>query len=123
MRFALATATALTLGFTIGSAASGETAPGGAQMFKQRCQSCHTVAPGAKGLMGPNLSGVFGRKAGSSAFSYSPAMKASGITWTKDSLDKFLSGPSKMVPGSRMPMSVPDPAQRKAIIAYLAGGS
>lgn len=98
-------------------------APSGADLFKQKCQACHTIAPGAKGLMGPNLAGIVGSKAGSSAFAYSAALKASGITWDKQKLDQYLAGPTKMIPGVRMPMSVPDADQRQAIITFLAGVS
>ncbi|MDO6414050.1 c-type cytochrome [Sphingomonas sp. BIUV-7] len=105
------------------SIASAQTAPTGEQLFKQRCQACHTIAPGAKGMMGPNLAGIVGAKAGSSAYAYSPALKGSGITWDKQKLDQYLAGPSKMIPGVRMPMSVPDAAQRQAIIAFLAAHS
>jgi cytochrome c len=69
---------------------------------------------------GPNLHGILGRKAASDAkFNYSPALRQSGIVWTEESLDAFLSAPTKTVPGTRMVMAVSDPAQRKAIIDYL----
>jgi cytochrome c len=40
--------------------------------------------------------------------------------WNRGNLDRFLSGPSKLVPGTRMAILVPDPQQRAAIIDYLA---
>jgi cytochrome c len=89
----------------------------GDQIFKQRCQMCHAAAPG---LMAPSLKGVVGRKAGATQFSYSSALKAAKLSWTKENLDKFLAAPTKLVPGTRMVISVSDPAQRKAVIAYLA---
>lgn len=92
----------------------------GAALFKQRCSICHTVAPGAKSGMGPNLAGLVGRPAASTTFAYSPALKKSGLKWDKDTLDKFLSGPSKLVPGTRMVISVPDAKQRAVLVAYLA---
>lgn len=92
----------------------------GDQLFKQRCQACHAIKPGASALLGPNLAGVVGRKAGSTDFRYSPALKATNIKWNVASLDQFLTKPSKLVPGTRMVLSVTDPAQRKAIIDYLA---
>lgn len=80
---------------------------------------CHTTAPGQKAGLGPNLAGLNGRKAASTAFLYSPALKASGIKWDKTTLDTFLQGPSKMVPGTRMAVSVTNPAERAALINYL----
>jgi cytochrome c len=92
---------------------------GGASLYKQRCQSCHAVGPGAASPMGPNLAGVIGRKAGAADYRYSPALKAAGITWTRASLDTYLAGPTKMVPGTRMAVTVADAGQRAELITYL----
>lgn len=89
----------------------------GAQQFKQRCAMCH--AGSAVGSMGPSLAKVSGRKAGSGTFRYSPALKASNIVWNKTTLDKYIAGPSKMVPGTRMTVNVSDATQRAALVAYL----
>ena len=94
--------------------------PDGAQAFKQRCQVCHSATAAKSTPLGPNLAGVVGRKAATATFAYSPALKASKLTWTKASLDKYLAAPMKMVPGTRMVVSVPDPAQRAALIDFLA---
>jgi cytochrome c len=93
----------------------------GEQLFRQRCQSCHTVTPnGTPGPIGPNLRGVVGRQAASTGFkNYTPALKAAKITWTKEKLDQYLSGPARMVPGTRMVISVSDAKQRADLIAYL----
>lgn len=70
--------------------------------------------------MGPNLHGLFGRKAGAVAgFNYSPALKASGIVWDATALDRYLAAPTEAVPGTRMVVRVTDPARRAALIAYL----
>lgn len=71
--------------------------------------------------MGPNLHGLFGRKAGTVAGfkTYSPALKASGIVWDAKSLDQYLAAPTTKVPGTRMVVKVSDPARRAALIAYL----
>ncbi len=103
------------------ASAPAQTAPSGAQAFNV-CRACHTLPKGGKNGLGPNLGGLFGRKAGSVAgFNYSPALKASTLRWDDTSLNEYLASPMKKVPGSRMPISVPDPAKRAAIIAYLRG--
>ncbi|MET3828001.1 MULTISPECIES: c-type cytochrome [Sphingomonas] len=84
------------------------------------CRACHTVQKDAKSGIGPNLHGVVGRPAASLAgFNYSPALKASKLRWDEKTLDEYLAGPSKKVPGTRMPIATPDPAKRAALIAYL----
>ena len=92
----------------------------GAQVFGT-CRACHMLQAGAKSGLGPNLNGLFGRKAGSLAeYNYSPALKASGIVWNAQSLDQFLASPGTKVPGTRMVIKVTDPAKRAALIAYLS---
>lgn len=82
------------------------------------CRSCHSVRPGENGI-GPTLHGIYGRRAASQDFAYSPALKASGLTWDEPTLDEWLKGPMKLVPGTRMVMGIPDSRQRAAVIEYL----
>ena len=90
----------------------------GAALFEDRCAMCHVAAGGGQG---PSLAGVYGRKAGSLAvFHYTPALKASGLTWSAAELDRFLGGPGKAIPGTAMSVTLPDPRQRADLIAYLA---
>jgi cytochrome c len=91
----------------------------GEKLFKQRCQSCHSVTPGKNSPAGPSLIGILGRASGSTDFRYSTAMKGAGITWDAATLDQFLAAPAKLVPGTRMSIAVPNVDQRSAIIAYL----
>jgi cytochrome c len=91
----------------------------GATLFRARCGSCHSVAPGAKG-QGPNLAGVIGRRAATQAgYTYSRGMLAANRAWSPTTLDAFLTAPARAVPGTRMMASVTNPADRAAVIAYL----
>ncbi len=92
----------------------------GAKIF-QRCAMCHTDDQGAGNRIGPNLFDVVGRKAASlSNFSYSSALKSSGITWTDDKLKEWVSGPQKVVPGTRMTFpGLSNQTQVNDLIAYL----
>jgi cytochrome c len=102
-----------------GMATSATAAPSGQAVFEQRCAICHALQP-APGKMGPPLAGVVGRKAGTVAgFAYSSALKASGVTWTADTLDAFVKAPGKTVPGTKMLLGAPDAEQRAAVIQYL----
>ena len=93
----------------------------GAALFKQRCAACHVSEAGATPMAGPNLFGVVKRKAASTSFAnYSDALKASGLTWTPAEIDAFLTAPNKKVPGTRMVISVPAPADRADLVAYLS---
>ncbi len=100
--------------------ASAQTAADGEGSFKQMCQACHVVGAGQRPTIAPNLRAVVGRKAGSTAYTYSPALKSSGLVWTAKNLDAFLTAPTKMVLGTRMMMAIPDANKRKGVIAYLA---
>ena len=99
--------------FADGDAARGE------KRFEE-CVACHALEKG-KESVGPDLHGVFGRKAGEVAdFRYSPALKRSGITWSAQTLDTYLADPQKAVPGNRMPYAgLADANERADLIAYL----
>lgn len=107
------------LAASVTAPAHAQNAGAGAAMFKQQCQMCHVNTAGAKGFAAPNLFGVVGRKAASTPFAYSAALKASGKTWDAKTLDTFLTAPGKLVPGTRMAVSIPDPKKRADMIAYL----
>jgi cytochrome c len=104
--------------------ASGDGAPiglHGKRLFL-RCASCHDISDSGVSRIGPNLKGVVGRKAGSfPGYSYSPAMKATDFVWTEAILDRWLTDPNTVVPGTSMAFGgLPKPEDRAAIIAYLA---
>jgi nitrite reductase (NO-forming) len=79
------------------SASPGE-AEVGRQVYK-KCQACHSLEPGKNGV-GPSLAGIIGKKAASvDNYNYSPAMKASNLTWDVATLNKYLLDPQKAMPG------------------------
>jgi len=84
------------------------------------CKACHSVEPGKNGI-GPSLAGIFGEKAGLvPGFDFSDAMKNSGLTWNQATLDRYLTDPRGVVPGTKMAFGgVADAAKRQAIIDYL----
>jgi cytochrome c len=99
-------------------AAAGDAAAG--QKVFGRCAVCHATQAGVN-KVGPSLDGVVGRKAGTEAgYSYSAAMKNSGLTWDPATIDKFLQGPSALVHGTKMFITVPSETDRQNVIAYLA---
>jgi len=88
--------------------------------FKAQCALCHTAEPGDNGgAQGPALIGVFGQKAASNAaFSYTPALRKSGLTWDSKTLERFLESPTTVVPGSSMVVPVAKKTDRDNIVAY-----
>ena len=90
----------------------------GEQVFA-RCVVCHSAKAG-ENKIGPSLAGVFGRKSGTApGYNYSPALKAAGITWDEQEIDKYLTNPAADVHGTKMIISVPSPQDRQNVIAYL----
>ncbi|WEX76761.1 cytochrome c family protein [Sinorhizobium numidicum] len=95
-----------------------DTAPG-QRLFQQRCGACHQIATPRNGV-GPNLQGVVGRTAGNvEGFKYSAALRDSGVTWTPEKLETFLSNPTAMVRGTRMAQRFNNAEERRAIIEFL----
>ena len=67
------------------------------------CKACHRIGPDARNTVGPELNGVVGRKAASNPdYSYSSALKASGITWDEATLTQWLHSPRALVQGTKM---------------------
>jgi cytochrome c len=85
------------------------------------CRSCHTTSPGGDDMTGPNLWGVFGRKAGSKAsFTYSDDLKNAGWTWDADRINTWIANPRAVLPGTKMTfIGLQDPNDRRDVIAFL----
>jgi len=107
----------LALGLGMHSAA----ADSGEDVFNDNCAVCHSPEAGTNKL-GPSLFGVVGRKSGSIAdYTYAPAMKGAGLTWDRATLDKYLTDPQGVVPGTKMLFpGLKSADDRKAVIDYLA---
>lgn len=109
----------LAIGAAAYAADSGDPAAG-KTFFSQTCMQCHTADPSeGGGEIGPSLVGVFGRAAaGDTRFVYSPALKDSKLVWNAATLDRFLTDPGTAVPGTTMPIPVPEKKDRDNLIAY-----
>jgi cytochrome c len=97
----------------------GQDAEHGKTIFKA-CAACHATDHANR--VGPGLEGIIGRKAGTApGFSYSSAMKQSGIVWDAKTLDAYLESPQKAVPGNRMTYTgLKNPTDRTDLVTYLA---
>lgn len=94
--------------------------PDGATLFRQQCGTCHSLDPNASARQGPNLSGVFGRRAGSvQGFRYSPGFAKADFAWDEAHLDAYLTNPQSVIPGGVMPYRQGKAEVRTAIIGYL----
>lgn len=93
----------------------------GEDVFK-KCRACHAVGENAKNLVGPQLNGLDGRKAGSSeGFPYSEANKGSGVTWNKETFLKYIKDPKAFMPGNKMAFAgVKDEQDAADLYAYLS---
>jgi cytochrome c len=74
----------------------------GATVFKQ-CQACHSIGPGAKNKIGPELNGLDGRKSGVVPnFNYSDANRNSSLVWNEANFKEYVKYPRVIVPGTKM---------------------
>jgi cytochrome c len=99
------------------------------ELLSLACQACHSLQRDGPHLVGPNLFGVFGRRAGTAPgyTLYSDAMLAADFVWTPGELDRWLADPAGFLAGTSMAFTGYQSADdRAALLAYLervtAGG-
>lgn len=110
----------LCLGPLTAAAQSGN-ATRGERVFNQQCKACHTVEKGGPSPAGPNLNGMFGRKAGETAgYESSDGIKKSGIVWDDATVAEYLKDPKGRVPDTKMVYGgLKQQAQLNDVVAYL----
>ena len=93
--------------------------PGRAQ-FVRSCGACHTAERGGAHFSGPNLFGIFGRRAGTAeGFGYSNTLAKADWKWDERALDRWLADSRKGHPMAEMAYRQPDPEKRALVIRYL----
>ena len=109
------------VGFSTQAFAQSGDATKGQRVFNQQCRACHTLEKDGAQTAGPNLHGVFGRKAGTAAgYEFSDAMKKSGIVWDEATMTDYNRDPKAKVPGTKMVFNgVKNAGQLADLVAYL----
>ena len=113
-----------------GDAAAGE------KVFK-KCMACHRVGEGAKNLVGPVLTGVIGRKAGTfEGYKYSELNHhagEAGLVWDEAKIIEYLPDPNAFLKkfltdagkadqatgSTKMTFKLKEEKDRKDVVAYL----
>ena len=85
------------------------------------CETCHNFQEGKGPKIGPDLWDVVGRKVASvPGFAYSDSLKGVGGDWSYEVLNKWITDPKAMAPGTKMTFpGEKDPHKRADILAYL----
>jgi cytochrome c len=103
------------------AAAPAPTSAARGKMVFLRCAACHAMSAAAPAKVGPHLQGVAGRASGSVArYTYSPAMRTANLRWDEATLDRWLTRPATVVPGTSMVfVDLANANDHRAVIAYL----
>ena len=120
-------AAALITALAFAPGAQAQDAAAGQRVFNQ-CRACHVIDAGVKSTVGPNLHGVFGRKAGTlEGFRYSASMTekgTGGLTWSDETLRAYISNPKQVVPAGSMSFpGLKNEQQVTDLLAYLRKAS
>jgi cytochrome c len=102
-------------------AAKAQDAEAGGRVFAQ-CRTCHQIGEGAKNGVGPQLNGLFGRKAGTvEGYAYSNAYKALDKVWSPENFTVYIKDPRGVTPGTKMVYpGLKDETQIKNLVAFLS---
>jgi cytochrome c len=100
--------------------ASAQDAAAGEKLFNQ-CRTCHQIGETAKNAVGPQLNGLFGRKAGTvENYSYSAVYKTLDKVWDVENFTTYIKDPRGVTPGTKMVYpGMKDEAQIGNLVAYL----
>jgi len=83
------------------------------------CAACHNIRK-RENNVGPHLVGILDRKAATArGYEYSDGMRGAGLTWTPETLRRFLNDPQATVPGTNMVIETLSPEDAEAIVQYL----
>ena len=103
------------------SVASTKGDPAAGRKVFNKCKVCHLLEEGGINRIGPNLFGIVGRTSGTlTDFKYSKAMRKAGITWSENTLARYLVKPKNFVPGTKMAFRGLDTSEEiQDVIAYI----
>jgi cytochrome c len=98
-------------------------AEAGQRVFAQ-CRACHQVGETARNAVGPQLNGIFGRRAGSiEGFRYSQAYQSESVrskVWDVDNFRVYIRNPREVTPGTNMAFAgIRNEDQITQLIAFL----
>ena len=119
----LALCAALVFAAAAAAPAAAQDAAAGQRVFNQ-CRACHTINAGGRNGVGPNLHGVWDRRAATNeTFRYSAPMRekaAGGLTWNEANFRAYIANPKEVVPGGSMSYpGLRNDQQLNDLIAYL----
>ncbi len=115
--------TSFSVAFTPGDPVRGE------KVFR-KCKTCHAVEAGRTKPTGPNLLGVFGRRAGAADYRFSTSLieaGEAGLVWTPELVDAYITDPKAFLKETlgatrvrnKMAFRLKDGDERADVIAFL----
>lgn len=92
----------------------------GETVFRKTCGACHTLEPGGRHKIGPNLHGALQRKpATAQGYNYSQALGTAGLEWDDATLTRFVAYPFGVVPQTKMDYWLRSPGDIADVVTYL----